>query len=672
MRFWIPVWTKAPFLRLLAAFIVGIVMQWQLQLPISTLSIGGAAAVVMLVIYHLLNMAMRFRLRTLVGVAVSLLLIVLGAFVVWKKDIRNHTQWFGHQYNESTTLVLRLDEPPVEKPNSFKAFASVIGLHHRKSLQPVEGRVILYFKKDSSIKHLAYGSIITTSRPLQAIRNAGNPGGFNYQRYCLFQGITHQVYLTTTDFTPARLNHSASFRQFIFNTRKRVLAILQQYIAGDKEAGLAQALLIGYKDDLDKNLVQSYTNTGVVHVIAISGLHLGLIYWLLLLLTKPMGRNRWSKWLRLLTILTGLWVFAILAGAQASVVRSAVMFSVIATGEALSKRSSILNTLALSAFGLLCYNPFWLWDVGFQLSYAALLSIVLFFQPIYNWFDFQNKAIDFVWKLNAVTLAAQVLTLPLSIYHFHQVPTLFLLSNMVAVPLSSLILLGEILLCAVSWLPAVAVWLGLLLRKLIEWMNRYVEHIDGVSFAVWDGLSINFLQFFFITGFAVAFCFWWMEKRKTLLWTAAACLLAFSIFRSYSFIQAQQQRKLIVYNVPKRKAIDIINGRTCVFIGDDQLMLDDFTRNFHIQPSRVLHRVDSLNTSHQNLTTFTFGGKRVSLIDEQQDLPVLPHDVDVLVLSKNPKLYLTKLTEVIKPGQIIIDGSVPQWKARLWKKTLLP
>jgi competence protein ComEC len=165
-----------------------------------------------------------------------------------------------------------------------------------------------------------------------------------------------------------------------------VISTLKKYIPGDKESGLAEALLIGYKDDLDKNLVQSYSNTGVVHIIAISGLHLGIIYWLLLAVTKPLKQNKKLVWLRLLLTISALWAFTLLAGAQPSVLRSAIMFTIIAIGQLAARKGSIYNTMALSAFVLLCINPFWLWDVGFQLSYTAVLSIVVFFRPVYNWF----------------------------------------------------------------------------------------------------------------------------------------------------------------------------------------------------------------------------------------------------------------------------------------------
>ncbi|HYH16752.1 MAG TPA: ComEC/Rec2 family competence protein, partial [Flavisolibacter sp.] len=437
---------------------------------------------------------------------------------------------------------------------------------------------------------------------------------------------------------------------------------------GNKEAGLAEALLIGYKDDLDKNLVQAYSNTGVVHVIAISGLHLGIIYWILLLLTHPL-KQRSLQWLRFLIVITGLWSFSLLAGAQPSVLRSAVMFTCLAFSTVIDRKGSMYNTLALSAFVLLCINPYWLWDVGFQLSYLAVLSILLFFKPIYNWCYFPNKLVDSIWKLAAVSLAAQILTLPISVFHFHQFPLLFLISNLVAVPLSSLILIGALILCAVSFIPSIAIKCGQLLHYLIQWMNGYVERLDAVSFTVWKGLFITPTQtallYLFITSIAV----WLLNKQAKAIWVALSSALLFLIIRAASFIQAGQQQKLVVYNVPKHQAIDIIQGHHTAFIGDSTVWQTAALFNFHIQPSRIQHRIEQVSISTNK--GFVVGGKQCLIIDTTltfQPQPVKPV-IDLLILSKNPKLYLEKLSEIYIIKQIVVDASVPFWKADLWKRS---
>ena len=435
------------------------------------------------------------------------------------------------------------------KQNHIKANATVSYLIQNGQSTPVKGKIILYFKKDlpagqaGSSLQLSYGSQILFKKPLQEIKNSGNPGGFDYKRYSLFQGITHQVYLKTDEFEVLNGKKENWFRKFIYSSREKVLNILRKNIKGERELGLAEALLIGYKDDLEQSLVQSYTNTGVVHIIAISGLHLGLIYWLLALALKPFKKRKSTKWLSPVLIIAGLWLFSLLAGAQPSILRSALMFTCIVLGESLSKKSSIYNTMAVSAFILLCINPYWLWDVGFQLSYAAVLSIIIFMRPIYNWFYIKNKLLDFLWKLNAVTLAAQILTVPLSIYHFHQFPNLFILTNFVAVPLSSAILLGEILLCIISFIPALALLLGQLISWFIWLMNTYIEKIETVSFSLWDGLQISILQAVLLVLFAIGISYWLMEKSKKALKLGLFAFLCFIALRSFHLLIVISKKK---------------------------------------------------------------------------------------------------------------------------------
>lgn len=663
-------WSRAPFIRLLLPFIAGIILQWQLQFPSKTILIALALTIAFLLLYMFLSLRLRYRLKIWNGLAGTFALLLLGSFQVYIKDVRHNENWFGNRYSNNTFITVTVDEPLVAKTNSYKAVASVNRVLAYDSSLYSKGKVILYFKRDSILKDLQYGNQLVIGKSLQEIKNSGNPANFDYKRYSLFQGITHQVYLQPGEFVVLPTLKTNAFHKMIFKSRQWVLNILRKFIKGEKERGLAEALLIGYKDDLDKNLVESYSNAGVVHVIAISGLHLGLIYWLLLLFTRPLKKIKQLAWLRLLLILTCLWLFSLLAGAQPSVLRSAIMFSCIATGEVLYRKTSIYNTLALSAFILLFINPFWLWDVGFQLSYAAVLSIIIFFKPIYNWFYIPNKAVDFFLKLNAVTLAAQLLTLPVSIYHFHQVPTLFLVTNMVAVPASSIILIGEILLCTIFFTEPVAYFLGNILSRLIFFMNSYIEWFDKLSFSIWNGLSITIVQSVLLIAMVFGFCFWLMEKRKSYLWVFTFSMLLFLIAHTASLVETRQQKKLIVYNVPRHKAIDVIVGNYYSFIGDSALLADDFQRNFHLQPSRIFHRtvfkpIFPIDVKEIKLDQTTICLIDTSFLLKQQERKSL---IDVLILSKNPKLDVPALAASFDIGQVVIDGSVPAWKARLWKR----
>ena len=653
--------------------IAGIILQWHLQADVQVWLIVMIVSLVAVAGFFFIPFFNRFKFIFVSGVAVTSLLLSIGALLAWHKDIRNNQGWLGNTYTEKDALVVTLDEPPVEKTKSLKANATVRYLLHDSKSIPVTGKIIVYFKKDTSQLQLSYGSKIIFKKSLQEIKNSGNPGGFDYKRYALFQGITHQVFLKQDEFEVLDGKNEDWFKKFIYRSRERVLNILRKNIPGDKELGLAEALLIGYKDDLDQKLVQSYTNTGVVHIIAISGLHLGLIYWLLALLLKPLKNRKKVKWLRPVLIITGLWLFSILAGAQPSILRSALMFTCIVLGESLSKKTSIYNTMAVSAFILLCINPYWLWDVGFQLSYAAVLSIIIFMRPIHNWFYIKNKALDFIWKLNAVTLAAQILTVPLSIYHFHQFPNYFILTNFVAVPLSSMILLGEIFLCAIAWMPAVALLAGKLLHWMIWLMNTWIERIESLYFSLWDGLQISILQAILLIVFAAGASYWLMEKVKRGLTIGLSALLGFIALRSYSFINSDRQQKIIVYNVPQRRAVDFIDGRNYFFVGDSDLLADDFVRNFHLKPSRILFRItpsDSLKNFWQSDNYIRYNNKNILLLDSS--ISFQPTDnkpvIDLLVISKNPKVYIAKLAAAMSIKQVVFDGSVPPWKTTYWKK----
>jgi competence protein ComEC len=655
-------WREAPFARLLVCLVAGIVGQWSLGLPVVMVAGVMGCCLLGVIGYFFLPAGRQFRWSMVMGAMVQLMVVCCGALLLWKNDVREREDWFGRNYEPSLGIMATLEEPLAEKANSYKALARVDAVCRGDSAWKRSGSIILYFRKDSSVRQLGYGSRILFRRPLREVRSAGNPGSFDYRSYCLLKGITHQVFLDTDDFVLLQGRNTSAVGTMIHESRSLVIEGLKKYIPGKKEQGLAEALLIGYKDDLDKDLVQAYADTGVVHVIAISGLHLGLIYWMLLRLTVPLRRMRW---LRATLIIASLWMFSLMAGAQPSVLRSAVMFTCMAAGEAFSRSGSIYNTLALSAFALLCHNPYWLWDAGFQLSYSAVLSIVLFFRPIYNWFCFDNKLLDAVWKLNAVTLSAQLLTLPVSVYHFHRFPLLFLFTNLVAVPLSSLILAGEILLCTLLWCPAPARMIGGLLHHAIRLMNGYVERLDRVSFAVWEGLSISLPQALLATVIILALGYWLMERSKAPLWLGLSCLLAFTVLRSISFYQTQRQQKLVVYNIPRHRALELFHGRSGIFIGDTGILKKPALYSFHLQPSHILHRISRHNPAPR-LRRFQFCGLNILLADSSLRPSPLNHQpvIDLLIVSGKSPPSIKALSSSFSIRQAILDASVPPWQSR--------
>ena len=671
----IPIWKKAPFIRLLLPLIAGIVLQWYVQFSLQVIISALICYSIVYLLFLLLPIALRFKVQALQGIIIQLFIVALGAWLTWQQDVRHHATWYGNFYKDSSYLVVRIDEPLVEKNKSFKADGYVETLVQNGKAVAAEGKLLLYFSKDSVQTNLKYGDRIIIHKDLQAIKNSGNPGAFNYQRYAAFQGIFHNVFLKEKDWVILQGTSKNWFKQFIFLAREYVLGVLQRWVGSNKdELGIAEALLIGYTNDLDKDLVQAYSNTGVVHIIAISGMHLALIYVLLVWVFAKIPVVNKSKWLQLVLILACLWMFSLLTGASPSVLRAAVMFSFIAVGKNIYKEASIYNSLAASAFVLLCYNPYYLWAVGFQLSYLAVLSIVIFQKPIYNCIYIKNKWVDKAWQLMAVSTAAQLLTFPVCIYYFHQFPNLFLISNMIAVPLSGLILYAEIILVAFSWIPFVGTYMGKLVAALVGLMNKIILWINDLSFAVWDKIPATVLSTWLLYAVVAGFGAWLILRQKKYFKMAQLALLLFLMQSAYNNWHAGKQQKLIVYNVPRYKAIDLINGSHYQFVGDSILLQDGLLQNFHLKPGRVAlqlgKRLDSLTDVVNYGMFYKFNNKKILVADTQLNFApgIQKIQLDLIIISKNPKIRIASLAETFNCKLFVFDASNPAWKIEKWKK----
>ncbi len=322
----------------------------------------------------------------------------------------------------------------------------------------------------------------------------------------------------------------------------------------------------------------------------------------------------------------------------------------------------------------MCYNPYFLWDVGFQLSYLAVVGIVIFQKPIYNWFYVKNKWIDKVWKLLAISLAAQVLTFPICLYYFHQFPNLFLISNLIAVPLSSLILFAEIFLIAFAGVPFISVYTGKIISWLIWLMNKIILGINELPYSAVDRISATLMSTILLYCFVFCITFWLMKRSKSIFRLSLFLLLAFVFLRAYTKWDNLRQQKIIVYNVPQHKAIDFINGNNYKFIGDPILMQDGMLQNFHIKPGRIAMQlqknVNNLTALSEKDHFFQFNDKKILVIDSSFIFEPLHEkiNIDVVIISKNPKLYINQLSATFNCGIYIFDASNPLWKIKKWEK----
>ncbi|HWB27293.1 MAG TPA: ComEC/Rec2 family competence protein [Chitinophagaceae bacterium] len=665
---------RYPFVRLLVCFIAGILLQWFVQLSIAWLLVLFTCISLLLLLFALIPAVALFTVQWLRGVIILALIVIAGGIVIYAKDARYNPQWAGNIYQPKQTVLVTIDEPLVEKPGSWKALATITAIQQGSRWQKAAGDVLLYFYKGKIKPRLHYGSQILLYAPLEGIKNSGNPGAFDYAQYCLFHGIAFQSFVYPGQYSTLWKDNGNSLQNALYNIRDSTIALLQKTIPGEKEQAVAQALLIGYRDKLDPDLVQAYTNTGVVHIIAISGLHLAMIYGLLISIFGLFPSGKITNIVQPVVILIVLWLFSFIAGGVPSITRAAVMFSFIIIGKALNKRANTYNTLAASAFCLLVYNPFYLWDAGFMLSYSAVVSIVAFYRPVHNWFYIKNKLLAAVWGATAVTIAAQILTLPVILFYFHRFANLFLLANFVAVPLSGIVLYGELLLVALSFIPVMAKYIGIAVGWLIWALDEFISRMNNLPFAVWDNIYADTLQTILLYAFILAVCYWLLHKASRGFTTAMLMLAALLGYTGVRYMQVCRTQKLVVYNVPHQTAIDIMQGNRFHFIGDSSLLQDGPLLRYNLKPSRIINGVLPVEDTsfHPNITntcmvvnhtkivvldnTFTFNDTTAKVV------------ADIVILTKNPKYSIADVTHAFTFKQLVFDGSNPLWKIRRWKK----
>jgi len=608
-----------------------------------------------------------FFASVLLGASIAM----VGILLVFAQCKQVQPNFIGKQYQSGTPILATLTEPPLPKEKSWKANATVQLVKNKQQLQKVDGSIIIYLQKNDSAPLPAYGKTILFTKTLQPIINAGNPGGFDYKTFAARQGIFYQVFLKPGEYQILPGHAESHFQNWLYQCRDWVLRTIVHYIPGDAEKGVAQALLIGYRGDLDKTLVEQYANTGVVHIIAISGMHLGMIFGLLLLIFKPLGNSRHMRLLRMMLILSCIWLFTLLTGAAPSITRAAVMFSILAIGQHWRRNISVYNTLAAAAILLLVFDPYVLWNVGFQLSFTAVLSIAIFYSPILKWWSPGNKLLKHLWQMMAVTMAAQLLTLPLAVYHFHQFPMYFLIANLVAVPLSGLALYGIILLLAVSFWHTGATLIGILVSYSLAWLNAFIVWVSDLPFTTISHIQMSILQTAIMYGILACFCWWWFKKSSNALLAGVGFVALFFGLRSWQFYETEAQQKLLIYNVPQHTGIDIIAGHQSIFIGDTELTEAGFLQNFHLLPSRIHAQFEpnqQLLLPDKTNISFTWAGKKITLLRTQLDYKKSqPITTDILIVSGNPPGNPARLLPLIRCSQIVLDGSNSAGRIARWQ-----
>ncbi|MBA4323416.1 MAG: competence protein, partial [Odoribacter sp.] len=355
-------------------------------------------------------------------------------------------------------VVADISEPPVEKENTFKLVVEVRNIKDSTTWKEVSGKAIIYLQKDSFSSGLHYGDRLFISSDFSEVRSPQNPSEFNYKKYLSNRFVYHQSYVKSGKWKLVSRDHGNIFMTAAINIRNLFLGIFRDNKITGREYAVSSALILGYTDKIDPELMKDYSNVGVIHILSVSGMHVGVIFLVLNYLLFFFEKFRHGKIIKTIILLLLIWLYAMITGLSPAVLRAAAMFSFIAAGRSFNRQVNIFNSLAASAFLLLMINPFFLADVGFQLSYLAVVGIIII-QPFLSslWYP-GNWFLKQAWGITVVSVAAQIATFPLSIMYFHQFPNYFLVSNLIVIPFSNFIIYSGMLVlftAPIGWLSMI-------------------------------------------------------------------------------------------------------------------------------------------------------------------------------------------------------------------------
>jgi competence protein ComEC len=620
-----------------------------------------------------------YRYRWVQGLLGFSALFLVGASMVAAIDQSKHQQAEDFLMFNGGNILCRIDNSPAAKSRIYSCNATALaGIDSTGSSMPFNTRIMIYFKEDTMCQSLGLGDLIIFRGNPDTIPAPSNPGMFSFSKYLENRKIYHQVFLGQDDWKRVGQVKVNTILLIAERCRNAFLETFRKFNIVGQDFALVSALLLGDSEYLDAEIRQEFSYAGATHVLSVSGLHVGIVYIAADKLLFILKRNRKTRKLHTILTILFIWAYALLTGMSTSVTRAALMFSLVAAGKMFRRSSENYNILAVAAFLQLWLNPLEITQVGFQLSYLAVLGIFAFYQPVNELVQSNNRIISWVWPIIAVSLAAQLATSSLSVYYFNMFPVYFLLTNLIVVPLSGIIIYLAMMLIFAGACGLNLLWLGYPLKWSLQLMRESVAMIQSWPGAVYQPIVLS--QFQVLLTFIIIislFAFFVLEKRRW-IFIATGSLIIMLVSSSQRLYNVLKNNEMIVYYVPGHFAMDFISRQKTFFICDSLLVNDDRKIKFQVQPCRIsegvreveqfkyedLYEIDD-NEFHVTFPFVFFNGKSLVLIDENWKELYSPGTVrcDIGIISGNPKLDLKALTSMLGLKKVVIGSSVPSWKS---------
>jgi competence protein ComEC len=522
------------------------------------------------------------------------------------------------------------------------------------------------------------------------IEDNSNPNAFNYARYLYRKGVLFKFRIDSYKWEKSHYQAAIGIRAFAFRARDYLLEVLKKNdVAGD-EFAVAAALLLGYTGDLNRELLSDYAATGAMHVLSVSGMHVGVIWLFFEFLLSFLNRTRWTRWLKAVLILVLIWFYSFMTGMAPCILRSAIMITLPILAKTLERSSHMYNVIAASLVIMLALDPYVLQDIGFQLSYLAVVGLVVLYKPIYDLYITSLWIPDKIWSLWAVSIAAQLATLPLTLYVFHQFPNYFLLTNLFVVPLSSLVIYTGIMLMVLSPLTCLAGLIAKLLVLFIWLLNTVIHWIEGLPGSVWDGIFLRSYQLLLFSLLLILGVIWLHHRRRVVLHILLCVAMLMAGSGLYHQIRIGENRSFTVFNVKGGVLIHFYyENRALVFYGTgypderqfiqqirklstDNLAANDirFSREYRISALyRDLFTTKGFVPCEGRSGIIQLSGTRIVLVNKALVSGSNANlKSDVVILSGNPKVGLAVVKQMFQPDVVIADGTNSRSRVVAWKR----
>ncbi|MCF8247568.1 MAG: ComEC family competence protein [Saprospiraceae bacterium] len=675
-------WREIPFVRLLLPFAVGILLAIQFNLQIPGLPIAFLA----LVALQLLSQKLRglYRYRWMPGLLLTAALLVLGYGITLQHNELNHDTHFSKTSlpEAGAMLVGEVADAPALKEKWVKIELEISGSGpDADSLAPASGNLLLYLERDSASELLAYGDQLVLQGKATTIEPPANPHAFDYGRYLRFQNIHYHAFVKNGSWGLVKKHSGFSVYGTAISLQHRFTETLRKHLKTENEFAVGAALIFGYRSEVPEEVLTAYSQTGAIHILAVSGMHVGILFLILNFFLKQVKtRHHYWRWAKAGILLAVIWSFALVTGASPSVLRSTTMFSFVIMADAMGRNKNFYNTLTASAFCLLLYDPYWLHSVSFQLSYLAILGIVYFQPKIAGLWVIENKPGNYLWELTSVSLAAQLMTLPFTLLYFHQFPTYFWLSSLVLVPLAGFEMgLGLLLLVLDQFWAMGANAVGWLLWALLKFGNEsvlFIRHLPAALVSgIWMG-GISALLLYLSLGSLMAA----ISSRK-FRWALAALTLLAVVGISFAFseFRHRKNRQLTIYSVYKHTAIDFFDGEKAWSLIDTALEAKPL--KYAAESNRFANGINAVEMLHLEDTTalvgdhFFYENGLVQFYDKRLFVVSGPvaYDgeekvkLDFLLLRNTPKVELEDLLQIFDFQLLVFDASNKHWRVDNWK-----